>query len=110
MIQDAQVLKESKYPLLSRTRVTAKILYEGATPSRLVMRRKIAEVCKSKEDHVAIRHIFTGFGQREAKVIAHVYENADKMKILEEAHITKRVEKLAEKEKAASAKSEEKKE
>lgn len=81
------VIKERETPLLSRTRVTLGLEYEGATPSRLQLRKEVAGKLKVEEGLVVLKHIYTRFGQHKAKLIAHVYKNAEDLKRIEDEYM-----------------------
>jgi small subunit ribosomal protein S24e len=98
---ELEIIKEKETPLLSRKRVTVTCTYEGKTPSRVDLRKKIAEKLKVQEDLLVIRHIYTRFGQTWAKAITHVYSDAETMMRLEGSHM---VDKQSGKKKAAEAK------
>jgi small subunit ribosomal protein S24e len=72
---DMEIQKKQETPLLSRTRVTAALIYDGATPSRQDIRKELSQKLKVAEELIVIKHIFTKFGSSKAKVIAHVYED-----------------------------------
>ena len=57
--------------------------YEGATPSRIKIRKEVATKLKAKENLVVIKHVYTKFGSQKAKIITHIYNNEDEMKKLE---------------------------
>jgi small subunit ribosomal protein S24e len=83
-----ELIKDRETPLLSRTRVTLGLEYEGATPSRLQLRKEVAGKLKVDESLVVLKHIYTRFGQHKAKIIAHVYKNADDLKRIEDEYMT----------------------
>ncbi|MBI5393371.1 hypothetical protein HZA96_05870 [Candidatus Woesearchaeota archaeon] len=72
---DMEIQKKQETPLLSRTRITATLVYEGPTPSRQDIRKELSQKLKVSEELIVIKHIFTKFGFSKAKVIAHVYED-----------------------------------
>ncbi len=82
-----EIIKERETPLLSRTRVTLKAEYEGATPSRLELKKLVANKIKSDEKLVVLKHIYTRFGKNSAKIIAHIYQNEKDMKKLEHSKL-----------------------
>ncbi len=84
------IQKERETPLLARKRVTLIAEYEGATPARKDFLKEVARKLKSDEKLTVIRHIYSRFGRQKAKVIAHVYENADAMKHLEDEGLVKK--------------------
>ena len=96
-----EVIKERETPLLSRTRITLKAEYEGATPSRLELKKLVADKIKADEKLVVLKHIYTRFGKNSAKIIAHIYQNEKDMQKLEhtkllEKHFPKKKEEKAE--------------
>ena len=73
---DLQIIKETEIPLLSRKRVTLEYSSQNnKTPVRKQLVKDIAKKLKAKEDTVAIRHIYTKFGNSISKVIAHIYKD-----------------------------------
>ncbi|MFC1730496.1 30S ribosomal protein S24e [candidate division KSB1 bacterium] len=78
-----EIKKERDTPLLSRKRVTLMAEYEGATPSRLDVKKEVAKKVSAKENLVIIKHIYTRFGSQKSKIIAHVYSDEAEMKKLE---------------------------
>lgn len=99
---EIEIQKQRETPLLARKRVTAIAHYEGTTPSRIQIRKEIASKVKSDEDLVIIRHIYTKFGSRDAKIIAHVYNDKAMVEKLEgkkliDKHSGKKAEKKEEK-------------
>ena len=69
-------LYEKEMPLLHRKRVAFELTHPNkATPSRAQLKQDIAKHIKSKENLIAIRHIFTKYGAGHSKVIAHVYDD-----------------------------------
>ena len=80
---ELEIQKKQETPLLSRMRVTALLQYEGATPSRMDLRKALADKLKVDKELVVIKHIFTKFGHSKAKIIAHVYDLKDAVEKLE---------------------------
>jgi small subunit ribosomal protein S24e len=79
---EIEIKSKRETPLLSRTRVSGFLKYEGATPSLLDVKQKVASVLKVNNDLVTIRHIYPRFGVEMSKVIAHVYQdNKELMKM-----------------------------
>lgn len=85
-----QLLKEKETPLLARRRLTVLATFEKATPSRAELRKTIAALAKADEQFVLIKHIFTKFGNPQAKVICHIYQNEQDMRKLEPAYMLKK--------------------
>jgi len=79
-----KLIKEKEMPLLSRKRLTLEMEHAGSsTPKKEGVRELVAKLAKTKPELVTIRHIYTRFGIGKSKVIAHVYQNEDELKILE---------------------------
>lgn len=73
---DLNIIKEKEVPLLDRKRVTLQYnSQEGKTPPRKQIAKEVAKKIGAKEDCVAIRHIYTKFGETASKIIAHVYKD-----------------------------------
>jgi small subunit ribosomal protein S24e len=104
-----EIKEKKEVPLLSRTRVHLNVEFEKETPSREMIRKELAKILKSKEELIIIKHVYSKFGKKEAKIIAHVYENLDDLKKIEEGHLLKKhfkEEKKAEGAEGAEAKAE----
>lgn len=98
---ELQITKQRDTPLLSRKRVTCMIEYAAATPSRLEFKKIVAKQLKAPEELVIIKHIYTRFGQKKAKVIVHVYNDKKEMELIEDEYLLKKHQpKKAEAEKA----------
>ena len=79
--------KEKETPLLSRRRVSATMVFDSETPARVKVRDALAKKLKEEASLVVIRHIYQRFGSRTAKIIAHVYQNADLLKKFEHENL-----------------------
>jgi ribosomal protein S24E len=87
---EIEIKKQRETPLLSRTRATLTLNYESATPNRLEIRKAVAHKLKAKEELVVIKHIYTRFGQKMAKVIAHIYNDKKEMEAIERPFMMKK--------------------
>ncbi len=77
-------MKEKDMPLLGRKRITMEIEGSGqSTPSKNSIKEEIAKKYNIKPELVAIRHIYTHFGNSGARVIAHIYNDEKNLKFLE---------------------------
>lgn len=73
-----EIKKEKEIPLLNRKRVTLTYTTtDGKTPARKDMVNPVAQKIGCSADTVAIRHIYTQFGSTSAKIIAHIYKDAE---------------------------------
>ena len=92
-----ELKKEEITPLLSRKRATYMVDYDKATPSRLILLKEVAKKAGVDEKLVILKHIYPRFGFPRAKIIAHIYSNADDLKKFEENYLLeKHSEKKAE--------------
>jgi len=87
-----EIIKEKEMKLLSRKRVSLMMNTKG-TPARHEILKEVAKTCGAKEDQVVIKHIYSQFGKPVSKVIAHIYDDKDKVKIFEHQNLLKKHEK-----------------
>ena len=97
---ELHTLKEKEMSLLSRKRVTLMIDNDGATPSRLELLKAVAKKFNISQDLVVIKHIYPQFGRKKSKLIVHIYDDKEKLKIFELKNL---LEKHKEKPKEAPA-------
>ncbi len=97
-----EITQQGKQPLLSRTEITGKITFQGATPSNEDLKKTIATKLKVDESLVVIKHIYTEFGSQEANIEAFAYDDKKVMAVLE-----KKAKKQKEKEAKAAEKAKE---
>ncbi len=86
------------------------MIQEKSTPSRAQIRRELAVLMKSNLDQVWIRNIKTYTGTFNTVGLAHIYDNPEKAKEVEPAHIIERnikVETIPETEEETSKEAEE---
>ena len=103
---ELKILEDKQKPLLARRELLVEVSFDNKTPSRLEMRKKLAENLKISEEIIIIKNIETQFGYRKANVIAHVYQNKKDLESVEPKHIKKRH--LSKEEKKVEAKPAEK--
>ncbi len=77
IILEIKISQKTEQPLLSRTVLLGTISFEAATPSRLEIRKKLSEAVKAEESLVMVTCIDTSFGEKSAKVTAHVYKTKE---------------------------------
>jgi len=77
------VTNKKEEPLLSRTKVTATVEFEKATPSYPEIAALLAHYLKTDEKMIAIRHIYTSFGSKKAEIIAYLYTDENKKQFIE---------------------------
>lgn len=78
-----QLLDEKEMSLLGRKRINFYVDSEFSTPSEKEILEELAKKLKVDKELIAIRHIYQRFGSRKAKVIVHVYNSKEDLKILE---------------------------
>ncbi|MBI4144304.1 hypothetical protein HY486_03590 [Candidatus Woesearchaeota archaeon] len=78
-----EITSQKEQTLLSRKQVGARIIYDKATPSKDTIKQEIAGQLKAEPALIALGKIETIFGTTEAKVTAYVYENKEKMALIE---------------------------
>jgi len=100
-----EIIEKKEVPLLSRTRVQLVAEFEKATPKRDDIRKEVAKKAGADEKLTIVRHIYSQFGKRKAKVIAHIYKNEKDMKMIEDPQMLKKhTKEEPKKEEAAEAK------
>ncbi len=77
------VTSKKEEPLLSRTIVKANLEFEKATPSYTEVTALLASQLKSDEKLIAVKHVYTHFGNKKAEVIAYVYADEAKKQFVE---------------------------
>ena len=90
------IKNKSEEPLLSRTMVNAIVEFDKSTPSYKEVSSLIASQLKTDEKLVAIRHVYTLFGQRKADVLAYIYNDEAKKQFIEPKIKEKKDEKAKE--------------
>lgn len=85
-----RVESERYNPLLKRREINARISFNGKTPSRSEVREKIAGLMNVELSRIALDHIKTEFGKREARIYVKIYDSPEALKAIEEKHIIER--------------------
>jgi len=80
---ELHTLKEKDMKLLSRKRVSLEMNNEGSTPSRIDLVKAIAKKFNVTEELIVIKHIYSQFGKNKTRIIAHIYQDKDKVKMFE---------------------------
>lgn len=97
------VIKEQKdNKVIGRVEVNADIAYIGSTPSNDVVKKEFAQVLKTDEALVVIKHIHGIFGEQKAHVAAYAYDDKKTFDMFET--IKKKKKKEAKHEAKAEAK------
>ncbi len=80
---DVNVVDKKEEKMLSRMQVTANLSFEKATPNYAEVTAALATKIKADEKLIAIRHVYTNFGAKSAKVIAYLYDDEAKKTFFE---------------------------
>ena len=100
---EVTIEKQKETPLLSRKRVTAMVSFEGATPSRMELRKVIAKKTSSDAEKTIVKHVYQHFGTNRARVIVNVYDDRKVLEKLEHPNLVKKHTPKEEPKKEASA-------
>jgi len=87
---ELQIIQEKENNLLSRKEVSAKIMFDGTTPSRKDVQKELAKAIKAKEDMLVIQKIDNGFGTTTAKITANVYSDAKMLERIERKNLVEK--------------------
>ncbi len=77
------ITEEKNNPYLKRKEIKGKMTFTAATPSNIETAKKIAELTKTDEKLLLMKHIYTQFGSQKAKFLAYVYESEEMKKKIE---------------------------
>lgn len=77
------IAEKKEEPLLSRTMVMANMDFEKSTPSYAETASLLASSLKADEKLIAIRHVYTQFGSKKARIIAYIYADEGKKQSVE---------------------------
>lgn len=85
-----EIIEKRENELLGRTEITAKAIFEGATPSRSDIIKDIASQTKSKADMVIVRKINTIYGGLTAEVLVSIYKDKAQLEKVEKEALRKK--------------------
>jgi small subunit ribosomal protein S24e len=89
---EVEILSDKKNQMLRRKEVTFRIEHAetGSTPSRIDVRKAVANALKSENSLVFLKRFETKTGTRVAFGEANVYETLEQAKLVEPDYIVKR--------------------
>jgi small subunit ribosomal protein S24e len=89
---DVKILSQSENPLLKRKEIRFEADHEktGSTPTRLEIRRAVADAMKANVDLIFIKKFETKTGTHTAAGTANLYDSAEQAKLIEPEYIIKR--------------------
>ncbi len=87
MATSIEIKKKTAEPLMKRTLFSAKMVFEGKTPSRLDIKKELAHALGAKPELLVVRKITTDYGSERAMLEGYFYEDETAMKTLENKHV-----------------------
>ncbi len=89
---EVEILSDTKNQMLRRKEVVFRIEHAemGSTPSRIEVKKAVANALKSDQSLVFLKRFETKTGTRTAFGEANVYENLEQAKLVEPDYIVKR--------------------
>ena len=90
---EIKIVSDTNEPLLSKRLVVAAIEWaEGPTPTRIEVRKKVADALRLSEDQLVLTKIGVQFGFRKASVAAQVYASKELLQKLAPKHLKARLQ------------------
>ena len=78
-----KIISEKNNPLLSRRELLIEIDFPDKTPTKVEVKKQLAEAQKVDEKVIVVIDIIGVYGDRKAKVTAFIYENEKALKEIE---------------------------
>jgi small subunit ribosomal protein S24e len=80
---EIEIRRKEHQPLQKRTEVTARVAFNGATPTKKEAVAAVGKAMNAKPEMVIVRRMLTTYGNRSANVLAYVYDNQETLQTLE---------------------------
>ena len=87
---EIEITKENENQLLGRKEVLFTLKHEGASPGREEARNALTKALQCGQNLLVIDKMNTKFGKKETVGYAKVYQNDERLKDVERAHIIRR--------------------
>jgi small subunit ribosomal protein S24e len=87
---DINITEDKNNALLNRRELKFDATFEGSTPSRIDVKSKIAAMLNVPLELVILQKFENSYGMSAANGYAKIYEDADRMKIVEKEYVLKR--------------------
>ena len=87
---EIKIVKDLDNKLLNRRELDFTVEYEGPTPSRADVRKKLAALLNTDVNLLLVQKMESEYGHQLAKGYAKLYESEDRMKQVEPEHVLKR--------------------
>ncbi len=75
-----KIISKESNKLLDKDVIRAEMLFEGATPSRIEIKKEFAKKNKFNPELVVLKKIMNVFGERKLKLIIEIYKNEKALK------------------------------
>ncbi|NYT19484.1 MAG: 30S ribosomal protein S24e [Methanosarcinales archaeon] len=89
---DINITEDKNNALLNRREVRFDATFDGATPSRLDVKNRLAAMLNVPLELVILQKFDNSYGVSAAEGYAKIYEDADRMKVVEKEYVLKRNE------------------
>jgi small subunit ribosomal protein S24e len=88
---EVNVVSQKENPLLKRKEISFNVEHAaGATPTRIEIRKAVAEALKANVDLIFVKRFETRPGTHIALGMANLYDSAEQAKLIEPDYIIKR--------------------
>lgn len=87
---DVKIIEDENNVLLNRRELSFEVTFEGPTPARMDVKNKMAALLNVPLGLVVIQRMKNDFGRQKINGYAKIYEDAARMKMIEEEHILER--------------------
>lgn len=87
---DVKIIEDNKNVLLNRRELNFEVTFEGPTPARMDVKNKMAALLNVPLELVVVQRMKNEFGRQKLSGYAKIYEDAARMKQIEEDHILER--------------------
>lgn len=87
---ELQITSKEELPLLSRTRVKARITFKGATPTKQEAIVAFAKALNAEPNLIIIRQIKTAFGEQSAEIFGYLYKDRKSLETIEQKSMVKK--------------------
>jgi small subunit ribosomal protein S24e len=88
---NVKVISDKENKLLKRREVHFEVNHDStSTPSRLEIRKAVADALKANVDLVFVKRFATKSGMHKADGVANLYDSVDQAKLIEPEYIVKR--------------------
>ena len=79
-----KILKQTHNPLIGRSQVELEYEhFKQATPKESEVAKEAAGLLKASPELVKVKHIYSGYGEGNSKIVVYVYDDAEKLNAIE---------------------------